>query len=273
MVARAHDPRPRRPASPAGAARRTGGNAAGNVLTGQGLLNLQRTAGNRAVTAAVVRVSRQRTAKPDPKAVKAPTTAAAGPVVIKESFAITPGGLAPGAKRTPDRVYRGDLLTFEAVGPKGTDIHDGWVSGTVVGSEESTDSPVSLERLKINVRVGSMGKVQGKGKAPELVTAVAQAFFNQGGVEKSVSRPFAFKVVADLDWLADRATIAGQEARPRTTASWPRSRPPTRLTRRPTRSIGKLSSGTRCASGCSARSCGESSPRESPERSAAPSSS
>lgn len=173
------------------------------------MLDLQRTAGNRAVGRAIdpsrpgPTVSREGPTAPP---TMLDTTAA---VTFRPTFEVLPGALGPGAPRSQDKVFRGDTLVFRADVaniPSATAA----VRGSVVG-ESPAQCTVEGGVATFRVVVGNMGVPAELGQPAELVEAIPQVVVGPplADAGRTFTQSFRFRVVADLAWLSDRCDLAG----------------------------------------------------------------
>ena len=169
------------------------------------ILGLQRTHGNAYVQRALARptVGRQPTA-----------TQATPKAKVATGMTITPGGLATGKKRAQDVVFYGDKLTFKAtVSEGGKPNTQASVGGTAAAQGAKPEvNGVDDTTVEMTIVVGQMGKPAKPGAPPEQLTASPHVtLMTQSGVDISNEHTFSLKVIGDLQWLADRATIAGEQ--------------------------------------------------------------
>ena len=142
-------------------------------------------------------------------AVPGPVGAGPGAAVFRPQFDITPGNLAPGVARTQQLVFRGDTLTFRA---DGCDSGNQELSmeGRVVGEAGAPTTRFEGNVGVFVVVVGNMGVPARPGEAPALVDAVTKVRTPAPATNSgTVQQVYRFKVVADMQWLSDRATTAG----------------------------------------------------------------
>lgn len=194
-------------------------------MPGHRLLDLQRSAGNRAVADAITEpvtgprpgtgVARAAPGRPGPTVSRqvpapAPTMLSTTPAVtFHPTFEVIPGALGEGVARTQDKVFRGDTLVFRA-DLSNMPSASASMGGTVVG-DTPAQCTVDRDVATFRVVVGSMGVPAGLGEPAALVAAVPQVTLGPplAAAGQAFSQPFRFRVVADLAWLSDRCDLAG----------------------------------------------------------------
>jgi len=136
------------------------------------------------------------------------------PAAKFSDMTVIAGGLAPGKPRTPQALFRGDTVKFSAtcenISPG--EVEAG-LDGRVVGKANPPQMGWNGNVLSWQVTVGNMGAPAKPGEAPQDVDAkpwmrIVAPALNAGA---HFENAYSFKVVADLQWLADRADIAGQQ--------------------------------------------------------------